>query len=83
MSDSKMSEIVPEEYKKRAIELSEDHVDWFFNIVRPLLLTFSQHHFRHGWEERGIADCEEEIKEFDSKETLTEERPKSDNSLIS
>ncbi len=48
MSDSKMSEIVPEEYKKRAIELSEDHVDWFFNIVRPLLLTFSQHHFRHG-----------------------------------
>ncbi len=46
-----ISDIVPDKYKKRAVELSEDHVNWFFSIIRPLLLTFSQHHYRHGFED--------------------------------
>ena len=52
--DDKISDIVPDEYKKRAIQLSKDHVEWFITTIKPLLMTFGIHLYRHGYEDRGL-----------------------------
>ncbi len=31
-------------------KLAEDHVDWFLNIIRPLLIEHFVHGFKHGAE---------------------------------
>jgi len=46
-----ISDIVPDEYKKRANTLADQHVEWFMKIVSPLLITEFVHGYRHGWED--------------------------------
>lgn len=31
-------------------ELAEEHIDWFLHTIRPLLITFMVHGFKHGVE---------------------------------
>ena len=31
--------------------LAEDHVDWFLNMIRPLLISYFEHGYKHGKEE--------------------------------
>jgi len=33
-----------------AKETAEAHVDWFLTLIRPLLITYSVHFFKHGQE---------------------------------
>ena len=33
-----------------AEQLAKEHVDWFLETIRPLLMTFSIHFFKHGVE---------------------------------
>jgi len=47
----KISDIVPDEYKQRAIDLAKNHVNWLLEIMRPLLETEFIHGFRHGYEQ--------------------------------
>jgi len=37
---------------KKGRTLAEDHVDWFVNIIRPLLVSWFEHGFKHGTEYR-------------------------------
>ena len=46
-----MSDIVPDSFKDRAVKLAIDHVEWFFEHVRPLMITEFIHGYRHGWED--------------------------------
>jgi len=45
-----MSNIVPDEFKKRAEELADNHIDWLFEMIRPIARAEFLHGFRHGWE---------------------------------
>lgn len=47
----RMSDVVPEEYKNRSVKLVKDHVDWFLEMVRPLMLAEGIHCYRHGFED--------------------------------
>ena len=49
--DTYMSDVVPEEQKKKSIKLAENHVDWILAILRPLMIEEFKHGFRHGFEE--------------------------------
>jgi hypothetical protein len=40
------------------MSLAEDHVDWFLAAIRPLLIDFFEHGFKHGRE----YDFEESVK---------------------
>lgn len=35
----------------RAVGLAEDHVDWFLAAIRPLLISYFEHGYKHGREE--------------------------------
>lgn len=37
-----ISDIVPDEYKKRAIKIADEHVEWFVGVIKPLLKTFAE-----------------------------------------
>ena len=51
MADDKMSDVVPEKYKQRARQLSEEHVNWFMKYITPLMRTEFEHGYRHGFED--------------------------------
>lgn len=34
-------------------KLAEEHVDWFLETIRPLLITHFEHGYKHGKEENG------------------------------
>jgi hypothetical protein len=33
------------------VELAENHVDWFLELIRPLLISHFVHGYKHGQEE--------------------------------
>ena len=36
----------------REMQLAVDHVDWFLNTIRPLLITNFIHGYKHGLEDK-------------------------------
>jgi len=76
MDDEIRSEIVPEEFKRRAEKLSQEHVEWLFRMMKPLLMTEFQHGFRHGWEDKENNSSRVTIEDFES--TRKEYQIKSD-----
>jgi hypothetical protein len=38
--------------KKTAQDLAKEHVDWFLETLRPLLMTHFLHGYKHGQEDR-------------------------------
>lgn len=32
-------------------KLAIDHAEWFVNMVKPLLRTYMEHGYKHGWED--------------------------------
>jgi hypothetical protein len=44
ISTSTWSDIVP--------SLAEEHVDWFLKIVRPMLISYFEHGYKHGEESK-------------------------------
>ena len=38
----------PEENVRRDYELAEDHVSWFFKVIKPLLIEHFVHGYKHG-----------------------------------
>ena len=38
-------------WQERAKELAEEHVDWYLKSIRPILIDFSVHFFKHGMKE--------------------------------
>jgi len=68
------SDIVPDEYKKRAEKLAIEHVDFLLNIMRPLMLAEFNHGYRHGFEEKTIEHKEELLQLRVEKEILERNR---------
>ena len=59
-----MSDIVPKQQQERAKELAVNHVDWFLNIMRPLLIAEFLHGFRHGFEQSDITAIKEDVEDI-------------------
>lgn len=36
--------------EKEGNRLAEEHVDWFLEIIRPLLISWFEHGYKHGTE---------------------------------
>ncbi len=36
---------------KEATKLAEEHVDWFLRAIRPILIDFMVHGYKHGKED--------------------------------
>lgn len=55
--------------------LATKHVDWFLEIIRPLLISWFEHGYKHGYDEYGkqlygLANAERDAlqNELDSRE---------------
>ena len=40
-----------DEQKEDSVELAEDHVEWFLRLIKPLLISYFVHGYKHGIEE--------------------------------
>ena len=55
MNDSRKPENQSKEYEAKkerstseAIQLAENHVNWFLDLIRPLLISHFVHGYKHG-----------------------------------
>ena len=36
------------DWQEKAEKMAKDHVDWYLQSIRPILIDFSVHFFKHG-----------------------------------